>query len=718
MKAVPALAALGAYALVACFYFWQPLSKGLALVPAVHFYDVYPWTLHRPADLPDSRNFLLGDVSALIYPYLAYNLERWRSGELALWNPYTWGGMPYVANGQSGFLDPTIVLAAILPLPVEHVPLFLVIVRLTLCGFFTFLWLRRLTNHFWAALLGGFVVLTAQFVVAWAIWPVTAVLLWLPLVLWAIERVITGGVYSLLVLSGAVALVWLPGHIETSFQIIAFSTIYGTLRLWCSGTNVRLSIRESCSIYQYIEHASRGLRTLIGGIVCGTLLVAPLLFPMAEYILQSSASEVGRSYLGQTPVRDSIAFGLLGNWEHLRLYVPTLKALTSPYAFGSPALGHYELPFTNYNEQLGYVSIVATITLFLSLRWLLTDVRAKILLALGLLSVGVAFEAPVLHLVNFLPIMRMANNHRVHYFLVFMIAGCAALAFAKRPLARWGWMVGAGLCLLVIADGSVWISKHYPSIQPEYVYPVTAEIVRLQALQGDGRVISRDGYFPPNIGMLYGLADPRGYEVLRPRRYELFASAYLENRQDYFLLLQEPDRARAFLDLTATRAILDQEYPGGVRPWSTALPRAYLVPHAQFVPDAPSALALLQSGFDYTRGVILESSGLGVKPLPGLEVKPLKAEVLVRGPERVEVRANATQDAWLVLLDSFYPGWKASVDGREVPIYPANIAFRAVQVPEGEHTVTFIYDPWTFKLGLAVSALTALYLFRKIVADS
>jgi uncharacterized membrane protein YfhO len=70
-----------------------------------------------------------------------------------------------------------------------------------------------------------------------------------------------------------------------------------------------------------------------------------------------------------------------------------------------------------------------------------------------------------------------------------------------------------------------------------------------------------------------------------------------------------------------------------------------------------------------------------------------------------------------LLLDTYFPGWKATVDGRTTPIYRADYNFRAVSLPEGAHTVTFTYRPLSFRLGLGTSGvmlgLLALLMFRK-----
>lgn len=74
----------------------------------------------------------------------------------------------------------------------------------------------------------------------------------------------------------------------------------------------------------------------------------------------------------------------------------------------------------------------------------------------------------------------------------------------------------------------------------------------------------------------------------------------------------------------------------------------------------------------------------------------------------VVVSAECDTPSWLVLTDLYYPGWKCTVDDREVPIYPANYLFRAVEVPEGRHTVRFSFQPATFNNGLWVSLICLL----------
>jgi len=69
------------------------------------------------------------------------------------------------------------------------------------------------------------------------------------------------------------------------------------------------------------------------------------------------------------------------------------------------------------------------------------------------------------------------------------------------------------------------------------------------------------------------------------------------------------------------------------------------------------------------------------------------------------------------LGDTFYPGWRAYVDGRAVAVHCVDYVFRGVVLPPGEHEVTFVYQPLSFRLGLMVSLVTgsvlaALVTFR------
>jgi hypothetical protein len=82
-----------------------------------------------------------------------------------------------------------------------------------------------------------------------------------------------------------------------------------------------------------------------------------------------------------------------------------------------------------------------------------------------------------------------------------------------------------------------------------------------------------------------------------------------------------------------------------------------------------------------------------------------RAEIVTYHTTAVEVAVDAPRSGFLVLTDSHYPGWVATVDGRETPVFRANYLFRAVPVAAGTHLVRFEFRPATALAG-ARAALT------------
>lgn len=138
------------------------------------------------------------------------------------------------------------------------------------------------------------------------------------------------------------------------------------------------------------------------------------------------------------------------------------------------------------------------------------------------------------------------------------------------------------------------------------------------------------------------------------------------------------------------------------------LPRAYLVGKVQSATDRDDALKILASdAFDPARSVLLEGG------LPGFaqgENDSGSVEFLRYATNEAVMQVRALQDAILVFSDSYFPGWVAEIDGRETPIYRANVTQRAVVLPAGEHRVSFRFKPRTVVVGLWVSLSSLVVL--------
>jgi hypothetical protein len=136
------------------------------------------------------------------------------------------------------------------------------------------------------------------------------------------------------------------------------------------------------------------------------------------------------------------------------------------------------------------------------------------------------------------------------------------------------------------------------------------------------------------------------------------------------------------------------------------LPRAYLVGRAWPAEDSTDALAqMARDDFDPERVVVLE--GIAEAEMGGATGS---AHIVRDDPMAVTVEVETSDSAFLVLTDTFYPGWRATLDGEPVEMLRANAAFRAIQVPGGTHVVRFVYRPRSLRVGIAVSALSGLGL--------
>ncbi|HMN27324.1 MAG TPA: YfhO family protein, partial [Caldilineaceae bacterium] len=135
-------------------------------------------------------------------------------------------------------------------------------------------------------------------------------------------------------------------------------------------------------------------------------------------------------------------------------------------------------------------------------------------------------------------------------------------------------------------------------------------------------------------------------------------------------------------------------------------PRATLVHEVIGVETPAAALAALESG--QTRA----GAAAVVEGLSSFQTTANAADsasILAYAAERVVIRTRTSEQALLVLRDSAYPGWRATIDGVATPIYTTDYLFRGVVAPPGEHEITFVYQPasWVWGLWLSAAGLLA-----------
>ena len=92
----------------------------------------------------------------------------------------------------------------------------------------------------------------------------------------------------------------------------------------------------------------------------------------------------------------------------------------------------------------------------------------------------------------------------------------------------------------------------------------------------------------------------------------------------------------------------------------------------------------------------------------GLELSP--AIVTHDSPTHIRLEVEAVGDGVLVLTDTYYPGWRAWVDGAEQNILRTNYSFRGIMLSAGHHTIDLMYEPKSFELGLSIAGITSAAL--------
>ncbi len=278
-----------------------------------------------------------------------------------------------------------------------------------------------------------------------------------------------------------------------------------------------------------------------------------------------------------------------------------------------------------------------------------------------------------------------------------------------------------------------------------------------QAAEGPFRYTTIDkGEHPlhANSTWRYGLHDVRGYDSMIPRQYadymRLIApqDGLLHNRIDPIAWDDEDALASPLLDLLNVRYIVTYwvveraddlglrevyaddalriyENPG-------ALPRAYTLPYHDLTEDlcgaTPDDFATIVTSPDFEadpRRVVIEgfpdaeSCEIAYTwPTPDLEADPQPAPITSYGAIEVLVNAEVDRASWLVLADTYFPGWKAFVrplgagenQEEEVAIHLVNGNFRGVRLDPGAWTVRFRYSPPSFQVGAFVSFLSGMLI--------
>lgn len=143
-------------------------------------------------------------------------------------------------------------------------------------------------------------------------------------------------------------------------------------------------------------------------------------------------------------------------------------------------------------------------------------------------------------------------------------------------------------------------------------------------------------------------------------------------------------------------------------------PRAFFVNNFKTVEkDTAQEYLLKNPDFNLRQNVILEEK-LSNESINKLKLskdnKINNANIISYEANNVLIKTSNSDASILILTDVYYPGWKAFIDGTETKIYRADGLVKAIFVPEGEHTIEFVYLPESYNTGITISIITVLIL--------
>ena len=134
----------------------------------------------------------------------------------------------------------------------------------------------------------------------------------------------------------------------------------------------------------------------------------------------------------------------------------------------------------------------------------------------------------------------------------------------------------------------------------------------------------------------------------------------------------------------------------------------HAVGKVEFINDVDRAYGRLnEEAYDYFNTAIFE----GTEKSFVHENSHRASELMVYLPGKIEISLDFKKKGYLVVLESFYPGWKASIDGVDINIYKANGSFMGFKIPEGTHKLKLDFDPMIQKIANLISFLTIVIVF-------
>lgn len=252
-----------------------------------------------------------------------------------------------------------------------------------------------------------------------------------------------------------------------------------------------------------------------------------------------------------------------------------------------------------------------------------------------------------------------------------------------------------------ILDPGIWQAKGNPPIPLTegrvMVHPEAEQKLiysHVEDLQMDF-IVKRVGQWY-NLNLLDDVPKLTGAITLRPAAFDTL--------EKYLYYTPDAHYGEGLLDFLSVAWISSPENPMEWRARTNSLPLITGGQQPKFVPEDKLLAAITANDFDPRHEVYFPESAKASLTVSNQTQCHIQNPRFVAG--KIEANVQCAAPAIVVLSESYYHNWRATVDGQPATLLRANLAFQALEVPAGSHELKLIYTDPNLKIGAILSALS------------
>lgn len=289
----------------------------------------------------------------------------------------------------------------------------------------------------------------------------------------------------------------------------------------------------------------------------------------------------------------------------------------------------------------------------------------------------------------------------------------SVLVFVTIDLMLAAWGLNPGIDLDFYRSSETYPQTSATLNAPRAYMPVSTEeylkfkrFLTFDRFRGEEPWRQMHTYLLPNLGLFHNQAMVNNFDPFVPARYQKWMD-YLDT-----LPVEKAQDLLAWMGVDKVLVASQQNSSGYEWLSLEAEQRVHWVACGIFADDGQQAWQIVTgSEMDWESQVVIES--LQTPGLSGCEqLRPDSTASWVwmetTDPNHVEIKISTETSGWLVVADTWYPGWQVRIDSQPDTIYRANYLFRAIKVPSGEHVIEMEYRPSSFEIGLAISLISLI----------